>query len=329
MAIPTTQTAITIPQIGGIDVLQYNTTALVPSLSSGHVIVKNAYAGINYIDTYFRTGLYKAPSYPHTLGREASGIIVQVAPDVTGFAVGDHVVYMSPGADAQYTAVSEASLVRVPADITLDVAAAAFLQGLTAWTFIRESADVRPGQWALVHAAAGGVGGLLVQLLKSVGAKVVGTASSAEKRELVKELGADVVLDSKASDWVQQVKTATNGHGVDVVFDGVGKATFDGDIDAIARKGTLISFGNASGAVPPVEIFRLTPKNIKLLRPAVNAYVATREELDKYSGELFTKITQGQLRVPIHKVYPMKEVAQAHTDIESRTTVGKLLLKID
>ncbi|KAL2887095.1 putative quinone oxidoreductase [Ceratocystis lukuohia] len=311
MAIPTTQTAITIPQIGGIDVLQYNTTALVPSLSSGHVIVKNAYAGINYIDTYFRTGLYKAPSYPHTLGREASGIIVQVAPDVTGFAVGDHVVYMSPGADAQYTAVSEASLVRVPADITLDVAAAAFLQGLTAWTFIRESADVRPGQWALVHAAAGGVGGLLVQLLKSVGAKVVGTASSAEKRELVKELGADVVLDSKASDWVQQVKTATNGHGVDVVFDGVGKATFDGDIDAIARKGTLISFGNA------------------LLRPAVNAYVATREELDKYSGELFTKITQGQLRVPIHKVYPMKEVAQAHTDIESRTTVGKLLLKID
>ncbi|KAL5594130.1 hypothetical protein BROUX41_001176 [Berkeleyomyces rouxiae] len=329
MSVPSVQAAITISQTGGTDVLQYNTTANVPSLPDGHVMVRNAFAGINYIDTYFRSGLYKAPSYPHVLGREAAGTIVQVAPGVTGFSVGDRVVYMSPDADAQYTAVSQTSLVHVPAEVSLDAAAAVFLQGLTAWTLIREAANVQAGQWALVHAAAGGVGGLLVQLLKSVGAKVVGTASSAAKRELVKGLGADVVLDSTANDWAQQVKASTEGHGPDVIFDGVGKATFDGDIEVIARKGTLISFGNASGAVPPVEIFRLTPKNIKLLRPAVNAYVATREELDKYSVELFDKITQGQLHVAIHKVYSMSDVAQAHADIESRKTVGKLLLKID
>ncbi|KKA29000.1 hypothetical protein TD95_004149 [Thielaviopsis punctulata] len=326
-AIPTTQTAVTIPTTGGVDVLKYTTTAAVSAPGPGQVLVRNAYAGVNFIDTYFRTGLYKA-TYPLTLGREAAGHIAAVGPDVTGFAPGDHVVYMGTAAYAQFTLVPQSALVRVPAGISSETAAAVLLQGLTAWTFIREAGNVQAGQCTLVHAAAGGVGGLLVQLLKAVGARVIGTASSPEKRALVKELGADVVLDSKAEDLVSQIKKAA-GDGVDVIFDGVGKSTFDGDIEVIARKGTLISFGNASGAVPPVEIFRLTPKNIKLLRPVVNGYVTTRGELDKYSGELFDKVLEGKLKVAIHKVYPLKDVAQAHTDIESRKTVGKLVLKID
>ncbi|KAK1855944.1 quinone oxidoreductase [Colletotrichum chrysophilum] len=166
-------------------------------------------------------------------------------------------------------------------------------------------------------------------MLRAVGAKVIGTTSSDEKCALAKKNGAEWIVNSKSQDLVAEVKKITDGHGVDVIFDGVGKATFDSDLEMAARKGRLVVFGNASGAVPPFDILKLGPKNLKVMRPVVNNYVATREELEKYSGELFEMITSGKVEVAIHKAYPLKDVKQAHTDLESRNTTGKLLLKID
>ncbi|POR37440.1 Putative quinone oxidoreductase [Tolypocladium paradoxum] len=230
------------------------------------------------------------------------------------------------GTYAQYAAVDAAKAVAVPDAISDQQAAAVLLQGLTAWTFIREAGNVQPGQWTLVHAAAGGVGLLLVQMLRSVGARVIGTAGSKEKCELARKNGAEWTIDSRNDDVVARVKEITGGHGVDVIFDGVGKATFDADLQMIAMKGHLISFGNASGPVPPISILLLGPKNVKLMRPVMNGYVAERKDLEKYTSELFDLVALGKVNIAIHNVYPLKDVARAHSDIESRKTTGKLLI---
>ncbi|KAJ3962817.1 hypothetical protein N0V92_000384, partial [Colletotrichum tropicale] len=210
------------------------------------VLVRNEYAGINYIDTYFRTGLYKAP-LPQVLGREGAGTVVSAHPSVSSsFSPGDRVVYMGPYSSyATYSAVPASSLLRIPDALGTDAAAAALLQGLTAWTFIREAGVVQKGEWVLVHAAAGGVGLQLVQMLRAVGAKVIGTTSSDEKCALAKKNGAEWIVNSKSQDLAAEVKKITDGHGVDVIFDGVGKATFDSDLEMAARKGRLVVFGNA------------------------------------------------------------------------------------
>ncbi|KAF9872311.1 zinc-binding dehydrogenase [Colletotrichum karsti] len=327
---PETMSAIRVPRTGGVEVLTHETSVPVPAPSAeGQVLVRNEYAGVNYIDTYFRTGLYAAP-LPQTLGREGAGVVASVHPSVTGFKAGDRVVYMGPFASyATYSLVPADKLLRVPDALPTDKAAAALLQGLTAWTFIREAGVVEKGEWVLVHAAAGGVGLQLVQMLRAVGAKVIGTTSSDEKCALAKKNGAEWVVNSKTQDLVAEVKKITGGHGADVIFDGVGKATFDSDLEMAARKGRLVVFGNASGAVPPFDILKLGPKNLKVMRPVVNNYVATREELEKYSAELFEMITSGKVEVAIHKAYPLADVKAAHTDLESRNTTGKLLLKID
>ncbi|KAF3803854.1 putative quinone oxidoreductase [Colletotrichum gloeosporioides] len=328
-SVPKTMNGIQIPRTGDVSVLTHETALPVPTPSEGQVLVRNEYAGINYIDTYFRTGLYKAP-LPQVLGREGAGTVVSAHPSVSTFAPGDRVVYMGPFSSyATYSAVPASSLLRIPDALGTDTAAAALLQGLTAWTFIREAGVVQKGEWVLVHAAAGGVGLQLVQMLRAVGAKVIGTTSSDEKCALAKKNGAEWIVNSKSQDLVTEVKKITDGHGVDVIFDGVGKATFDSDLEMAARKGRLVIFGNASGAVPPFDILKLGPKNLKVMRPVVNNYVATREELEKYSSELFEMITSGKVEVAIHKAYPLKDVKQAHTDLESRNTTGKLLLKID
>ncbi|KAI8317553.1 putative quinone oxidoreductase [Colletotrichum sp. SAR11_240] len=329
-SVPKTMNGIQIPRTGDVSVLTHETALPVPAPSEGQVLVRNEYAGINYIDTYFRTGLYKAP-LPQVLGREGAGTVVSAHPSVSSsFSPGDRVVYMGPYSSyATYSAVPASSLLRIPDALATDAAAAALLQGLTAWTFIREAGVVQKGEWVLVHAAAGGVGLQLVQMLRAVGAKVIGTTSSDEKCALAKKNGAEWIVNSKSQDLVAEVKKITDGHGVDVIFDGVGKATFDSDLEMAARKGRLVVFGNASGAVPPFDILKLGPKNLKVMRPVVNNYVATREELEKYSGELFEMITSGKVEVAIHKAYPLKDVKQAHTDLESRNTTGKLLLKID
>ncbi|KAF4583177.1 quinone oxidoreductase [Ophiocordyceps camponoti-floridani] len=330
MALPNTMKAVQISRNGGTEVLELRHDAPVPKPGPGQVVVRNLFAGINFIDTYFRTGLYPAPSLPLTLGREAAGEVVFSSSSSSGIAVGTRVVYvpiaLDAGTYAQYTAVDEDRVVAIPDGVGTDVAAAVFLQGLTAWTLIREAANVQPDTWTLVHAAAGGVGLLLVQMLRLVGARVIAAAGDADKRELACRNGAGWVVDSRADDLVAKVKEITGGHGVDVIFDGVGKATFDADLDMIAVKGLLISFGNASGAVPPLSLLRLTAKNIKLMRPTLNVYVADRGDLVKYSNELFDLVGSKKINVAIHNVYPLQDVARAHTDIESRKTTGKLLL---
>ncbi|KAK4494567.1 hypothetical protein PRZ48_013923 [Zasmidium cellare] len=326
-SVPATMKGVIIEKNGGTEVLQHKTDLPVPKPKEGEILVKNDFIGINFIDTYFRSGLYPPPQFPYTLGREASGTIASLGPSNTlDFKEGEKVVWMDVGAYAEYSAVPAAKAIKLPSSIEPKIAAAAMLQGLTALTLVREAHAVKKGDWILVHAAAGGTGLWLVQLLKSIGANTIGTASTPEKIELAKKAGATHMLNSSSDDVKAKVLELTNGQGVAAVFDGVGKATFDISLDSVARKGSLISFGNASGAVPPVTIARLSPKNLRLMRPQLFGFVSTREELEHYTKDLFGFVEKGGLDVRVHEVYPLSEVARAHNDLEGRKTTGKLLL---
>lgn len=326
--IPKTMKGVLIEKTGGVEVLQYKTDLPVPTPKEGEVLVKNDFIGINYIDTYFRTGLYPAPK-PEILGREAEGTIVSTGGgNLYNLKVGDRVVWMGTSAYAEYTSAPASTAYPIPSSLSPSIAAAAFLQGLTALTLIREAYEVKKGDWILVHAAAGGVGLWLCQLLKAVGARTIGTASTAEKIELAKENGAEFMINYKEEkDFVGKVKEITGGEGVAAVFDSTGKDQFENDLEVVARKGTVVSYGNSSGAVPPLTIARLSAKNVKVLRPTLFNYIATREEFERYTGELFEFITKHNFNVRIHETYPLADVARAHTDLEGRKTTGKLLLK--
>ncbi len=328
--IPKTQKAIRIHETGGLDVLRYE-DAPVPEINDDEVLIKNKYAGINFIENYFRTGLYPAPK-PQTLGREASGVIVAKGKNVKEFDIGDNVAYASPATFAQYTKYNPAiRIFKLPKDATeekLQLYGGLFIQGFTALTFITEAYDVKKGDYILVHAAAGGVGLILTQLIKARGAHVIATASTDAKLQLAKENGAEFLINSKTEDVTKKVLEITNGKGVIASYDGVGKDTFQISLDSLARKGTLISFGNASGAVPPVPLTALNPKNLKLLRPTVFNYIADKEEWDYYSKELFDLVESGKLKLDISKIYPLSDYRQAAEDLESRKTTGKLLLEI-
>ncbi|EOO01151.1 putative quinone oxidoreductase protein [Phaeoacremonium minimum UCRPA7] len=334
-SVPKTMSGILIEKPGGVEVLGWKEDLTVPELKEGQILVKNEFAGVNYIDTYFRNGMYKS-DYPLITGKEAAGVVVAVHDSVKAFAPGDRVVYLDEHTYAQYSAIPAIKAVTIPDGITTKQAAASMLQGLTALTFIREAAGLHPtatlgvgqGPWVLVHAAAGGAGTQLCQMLHATGAKVIGTAGGEAKMEIARKNGAQWVIDSRADDLVEKVKEITNGHGPDVIFDGVGIATFSKDLEMIARKGTLISYGNASGKVPPFDLLDLGPKNVKLLRPVVFNYIATREELETYTRELFDFILSGKVDVKIHEVYPLKDVGRAHSDLEGRKTTGKLLLQV-
>lgn len=283
-SIPRTMKGVLVEQTGGPEVLQYRTDLPVPEPREGEVLVKNAYIGVNYIDTYvvdnsytsretgpgccslelilmvwsanryYRTGLYSSPK-PEILGREAEGTIVAVGPGETySLKVGDRVVWMGASGYAEYSAVPALRTVKIPAQMPPTHAVAALIQGLTALSLVRESYPVRRGDWVLVHAAAGGCGLWLCQLLRAIGARTIGTASTAEKRALAERNGAEFTIDSSAQDFVEQVMRLTDGEGVIAVFDGVGKDTFDADLEVVARKGTVVSFGNASGDVLPFSI---------------------------------------------------------------------------
>ncbi|KAF2157673.1 NAD(P)-binding protein [Myriangium duriaei CBS 260.36] len=327
-SLPSTMKGVVINKTGGTEVLEYKKDLQVPKPKENQVLVRNSFVGINYIDTYFRTGLYPAPNFPYMLGRDAEGVVVSIpsGTNAHGLKEGDRVVYLSEGTYAEYTAAPAAKVVKIPEGIPEKVASAALLQGLTALTLIKETYNVQKGDWVLVHAAAGGVGLLLCQLLRAVGAKTIATASTEEKRKLAKENGAEVTIGYDEEEVKQTVKQYTNGEGVKAVFDGVGKATFDLDLDVLARKGTLASFGNASGAVPPLTIARLSAKNLKVARPTLFNYITTEEEFETYTKQLWDFILKGELNIKIHEVYPLTEVAKAHTDIEGRKTTGKLLL---
>ncbi|KAK1836510.1 hypothetical protein QBC39DRAFT_338273 [Podospora conica] len=349
--IPKSMSGILIEATGGPDQLHYKTDLPVPSLQDGEVLIRNEFIGVNYIDTYFRTGLYKSP-LPFITGKEGAGTVL--ASRSPSFSEGDRVAYVSDKSYAEITAVPATKAVRLPAGVTTEQGAAALLQGLTALTFIREAAGIGASAhgvgedtpWTLVHAAAGGTGSLMVQMLSAFGLRVIGTAGTDDKCARAKEHGAQWVINNKTEDVRARVMEITGGDGVDVIFDGVGKATFDLDLDVVARKGTLIVFGNASGPVDPVNILRLgapgpasttaqptkpswsVARNVKLLRPVLFGYIATPEEWDKYTKELFELIESGKVKLGVHNVYPLKDVAKAHEDLEGSKTTGKLLLKV-
>ncbi|KAK0253846.1 NADPH:quinone reductase [Friedmanniomyces endolithicus] len=326
-SLPTKMKGVIIEKTGGTEVLQYKTDLPVPSPGDGQVLVKNDYVGVNFIDTYFRTGLYPAPKYPYILGREAEGTVVKAGSgELYGLKEGDKVLMLSEGTYAEYTAANAVKAVKVKDGLEAKVGAAALLQGLTALTLIREAHPVKKGDWVLVHAAAGGTGLWLVQLLKAVGANIIGTASTQEKVDLARKAGAEHMINYSHEDVKSKVMELTKDAGCIAVFDGVGKTTFDLSLDCLARKGSMVSFGNASGAVPPVTIGRLSAKNARLMRPTLFNYIATREEFEHYVDELMDFITEDKLDARIHETYALSDVARAHNDLEGRKTTGKLLL---
>ncbi|KAL5341637.1 hypothetical protein BJX70DRAFT_386642 [Aspergillus crustosus] len=326
-----TMKAIVTSETGSPSVLKTDLHHPIPTPTEGQLLVKNRISGINYIDIYFRTGLYPSPK-PEILGREAVGTVVSLGPGPNpyNFRVGDRVAWLGTSGYAEYSAVPAAKSVKVPEGISDEDVIAALLSGLTVLTLTRETYEVKRGDVVLLHAAAGGAGFLMTQILKTIGAVVIGTAGGGEKVELVKGLGADYVIDYRSEegkDWVKKVKEITNGKGVDVVYDSVGKDTWEGSLEAVKRKGTIVWFGNASGPVPPLPLPKLSPKCVKIARPTVFGYIETREEFEHYTNELFELLKSGQLKVKIHKVYPLDQVVQAHTDLVGRKTTGKLLLK--
>jgi len=331
-SIPQTMKGVIIEKTGGVEVLQHKTDLPIPKPEAGEVLVKNDFVGVNFIDTYFRSGLYPAPSFPYILGREAEGTIVATGSpsssggDLHGLKEGDKVVWMATGAYAEYTAVPASKVVKVPGSLPAKVGAASLLQGLTALTLIREAHAVQKGDWVLVHAAAGGTGQWLCKLLRSVGAHTIATASTPEKLALAKGAGAEHVVNYTTEDVRARVMQLTSDRGVVAVFDGVGKSTFDLSLSCLARKGSMLSFGNASGAVEPLAISRLSAKNVRLMRPTLFNFIAERDELEGYTKELFDMIVKDGLEPAVHEVYPLSEVGRAQSDLEGRKTTGKLLL---
>jgi NADPH2:quinone reductase len=318
--------AIQFTQTGGPEVLTL-TDLPTPSSKSGEVLVRLAAIGINYIDTYHRTGLYSVP-LPYIPGSEGAGVIEQVGEGVTGLSVGQRVAYaMQPGSYAEYVSISADKVVPVPDGMTDQQAAAVMLQGMTAHYLAFSTYPIRPGDTVLIHAGAGGVGLLLTQIARMRGARVITTVSTDEKAQLSRENGADEVILYTQTDFAEEVKKLTGGQGVHAVYDSVGKSTFEGSLDCLKPVGMMVSFGNASGAVPPFAPALLAAKgSLMFTRPSLAHYILTRSALLERAGALFNWVASGQLRLEIQQPYALADAAQAHRDLESRKTTGKLLL---
>jgi NADPH2:quinone reductase len=316
--------AIRVSRTGGPEVLEYVEVER-PQPKAGEALVRIEAAGVNFIDVYHRTGLYKM-ELPFTPGSEAAGVVEEIGASVTDVRPGDRVAYaMAPGAYAEFAAVPAAKLVPIPEGITTRDAAAAMLQGMTAHYLVASTFPLKEGHTALVHAAAGGVGGILVQMAKRRGARVFGTAST-KKLDIVSGDGADAVIDYTKSDFETEVMRLTGSKGVDVVYDSVGKTTFDKSLDSLTLRGMLVLFGQSSGSVPPFDPARLAKKGTFLTRPSLGHYMATRDELLWRARELFAAIESGAVKLRIDRELPLRDAAEAHRLLESRQTAGKLLL---
>lgn len=318
--------AIQVSKTGGPEVLTLVDIAT-PTPKPNEALVEIKASGVNFIDVYFREGRYPTP-LPFINGQEGAGIIREVGTDVSTFKPGDRVAYTSVlGSYAEFAAVPAARLVRIPDELDFEQGAAAMLQGMTAHYLVNSSYNLKSGETALVHAAAGGVGLLLVQMAKKIGARVIGTAGTREKAQLAREAGADECIVYSEADFEVETKRLTDNKGVDVVFDGVGKATFDKDLDILRPRGYLVLFGGSSGAVPPFDLIKLSQKgSLFITRPTLAHYTLTREELEWRAGDVLGMISRGELKLRIHKTYPLSEAFQAHRDLEGRKTTGKLLL---
>ena len=318
--------AIQVAQVGGPEALKL-VELPVPNPKPNEALVQIEAAGVNFIDVYFREGRYPAP-LPFVNGQEGAGLVVAVGPDVMSLRLGDRVAYTGAlGSYSEYAAVPADRLVRLPDELDFDQAAAAMLQGMTAHYLSHSTYPLKSGDTALIHAAAGGVGALLVQMAKKLGARVIATAGSEAKAELARRAGADEVIIYTEQDFETETLRLTDGQGVHVVYDGVGKDTFAKGLKVLRPRGYLVLFGGASGAVPPFDLLELTKHgSLFVTRPSLQHYVASREELEQRSSEVLQMIVRGDLKLRIHKKYPLEDVRQAHLDLEGRKTTGKLLL---
>jgi NADPH2:quinone reductase len=318
--------AIQILRTGGPEVLT-EVDLPTPTPGEGQALIRIEASGVNFIDTYFREGRYPA-QLPLTLGQEAAGVVEAVGPGVTAVATGDRVAWCGiPGTYAEKALAAVDRLVPIPEGMTTREAAAAILQGMTAHYLVYSAFVAQPGDTILIHAGAGGTGLLLIQMAKRLNLRVLTTVSTEEKAALARAAGADEVILYTSEDVVERVKALTGGKMLPVVYDSVGKSTFEQSLQCLRRRGTLVLFGGASGAVPPFDLIRLsTMGSLYITRPTLNAYVATRTELEHRAGEVFGWVADGSLKLRIEFTYPLSEAAQAHRDLEGRKTTGKLLL---
>lgn len=318
--------AIRIHETGEPNVLKYE-DAPTPEPGPGQVRVQVKAAGVNFIDTYHRRGWYPIPA-PFTPGVEAAGVVDAVGDGVSGFSVGDRVAYgLTIGSYAEYSLVDAGVAVPLPADVTFEEGAAAMIQGMTAHYLACSTYPLQPTDTCLIHAAAGGTGALLVQIAKIRGARVIGTVSTAEKEAIARECGADEVIRYTEKDFEEEVKRLTDGAGVNVVYDSVGKTTFDKSLNCLRPRGYMVLFGQASGIVPPVDPQILNQKgSLFLTRPVLGAYTLTREELLGRAGDVFRWIGEGKLKIRQDQTFPLAEAQAAHEYLEGRQTKGKVLL---
>jgi NADPH2:quinone reductase len=324
--IEVTMKAIQVQQVGGPDAMQVVDLPL-PQPKPNEAVIKVVAAGVNFIDVYYREGRYKAP-IPLVPGQEGAGVVTAIGSEVSLLKVGDRVAWAGVlGSYAEYAAIPADRLVPIPKGVSDEQAAAAMLQGMTAHYLSHDTFPLKQGETALVHAAAGGVGLLLTQMAHNIGARVIGTVSTEEKAELARGAGAhDVILYTK-SDFETETKRLTDGKGVDVVYDSVGKTTFEKGLNVLRPRGMMVLFGGSSGAVPPFDLILLSQKgSLYVTRPSLAHYISTREELVARSAAVFSLIAAGRLKLRIQHKYPLTEAGHAHRDLEGRKTTGKILL---
>ena len=319
--------AIKIKKAGGPEILELHDITL-RKPAKDEVLIEHAAIGLNYIDTYHRSGLYPL-MFPSGLGMEASGIIKEVGPDVSDFSIGDKVAYSAIplGAYSTHRIFKTKSLVKVPEEIDLTLAATLMTKGLTAFYLLHKTYPVSSGETILFHAAAGGVGQIFCQWAKSLGCKIIGTVGSDEKVNLAKKNGCDEVINYSKEDFSKKVMELTNGKGLPVVYDGVGKSTFENSVKCLKTRGMMISFGNASGALEPIDVPKtLQPKGLFFVRPSMGQYLHSREELNEASKALFEKVSSGKIKVEIFNKYKLDNAKQAHIDLEARKIIGPAVI---
>ena len=319
--------AVTISKTGGPEVLELKEINL-GKPGPDEVLIEHVAIGLNYIDTYHRSGLYPI-QLPSGIGAEASGIIKEVGSNVKDFKVDDKISYagIPLGAYSSHRIYPTKNLVKVPQNIDLEIAATLMTKGLTTFYLLHKTYPASPGETVLFHAAAGGVGQIFCQWAKSIGVKIIGTVGNDEKIELAKKNGCDEVINYSKEDFAKKVMKLTDGKGLPVVYDGVGKSTFEKSLECLKTRGTMVSFGNASGSLEPIDVTKmLQPKGLFFVRPSMGQYLSTKEELNEASKMLFEKISSGKVEIEIFKKYKLDDVQQAHIDLESRKIVGPAVI---
>jgi len=321
--------AIRIEKHGGPEVMVYEETAI-PKPGAGEALVEIHVSGVNFVDTYYRSGLYKPPALPFVLGSEGAGVVTALGEGVDNLRVGDRVGYaMSVGSYAEFATVPAWKLARLPDSMDFKTGAAIMLQGMTAHYLCYSTYGLRAGDTALVHAGAGGVGQLLIQIARQLGARVIATAGNSEKAKLARDVGANETILYSSQDFEAEVKRLTAGRGVEVVYDGIGAATWEKSLNCLRPRGYLVLYGQASGPIPAVDPLLLMSKgSLFLTRPTLHHYASSHEEIQGRANDLFSWLSSGNLKLRYDFVFPLKDAAKAHVELEARRTTGKVLLQV-